>query len=140
MKIGEVAQVIGVDAHVLRHWHDMGVVVPDRAPSGHREYTDEHIRRLRIAQACRRIGMSLAEIRGVLHRGEAGRGEVIEERLRWIRSQRAQLEDAERFLEHVRDCTHDLLTRCSDCSRYAEAGPHADRRTGVALSAVIARH
>ena len=127
MKIGEVARWVGVDIHVLRHWHDMGVVVPDRAASGHRVYTEEHIRRLRIVQACQGIGMSLAEIRLVLHRDDEGRTEVIEQRLRWIRSQRAQLADAEKFLEHVIGCTHDFLTRCPDCTRYASEYPQATR-------------
>ncbi|GAA1831091.1 hypothetical protein GCM10009772_06030 [Pseudonocardia alni subsp. carboxydivorans] len=119
MKIGEAARRVGVEVHVLRHWNDERVVVPDRAASGHREYTEEHVRRLRVVQACRDVGMSLAEIRLVLHRGEAGRAGAIERRLRRIRAQRAQLADAERFLEHVVDCTHDLLTRCEDCTGYA---------------------
>lgn len=126
MKIGEAARRIGVDDHVLRHWHETGVVVPDRTASGHRVYTEEHIRRLRVVQACRGIGMSLPEIRLVLHRDENGRVDVIRQRLRWIRSQRAQLEDAETFLEHVIGCRHDLLTRCPDCARYAmsDSDPH----------------
>lgn len=119
MKIGEAARRVGVEMHVLRHWDDERVVVPDRAASGHREYTEEHLRRLRVVQACRDVGMSLAEIRLVLHRGEAERARVIEGRLRWIRAQRARLGDAQRFLEHVVDCTHDLLTRCAECSAYA---------------------
>lgn len=120
MKIGEVAHRIGVAVHVLRHWDDVGVVVPHRAPSGHREYTDEHLHRLRILQACQGVGMSLPEIRQVLQRGEPGRTGVIERQLHRIRTQRAQLEDAERFLEHVINCKHDLLTRCDSCMRYAE--------------------
>lgn len=127
MKIGEVSRRIGVDDHVLRHWHEVGVVVPDRTASGHRSYTEEHVRRLRVVQACQSIGMSLAEIRLVLHRDDRGRNEVIERRRRWIRSQRAQLEDAEKFLEHVIDCTHDLLTRCPECSRYAAGGGQAGK-------------
>ncbi|MBO4236310.1 MerR family transcriptional regulator [Pseudonocardia alni] len=123
MRIGEAARRVGVDPHVLRHWNDEGVVVPDRAASGHREYTDEHVRRLRVVQACRGVGMSLAEIRLVLHRGDADRARVIEERLRRIREQRARLAEAERFLRHVVDCTHDLLTRCEDCSAYAATIP-----------------
>lgn len=118
MRIGEAADRVGVDVHVLRHWDAMGVVVPDRAPSGHREYSEDHVRRLRILQACQAVGMSLAEIRLVLQRGEAGRTAMIEQRLRRIREQRAQLADAERFLEHVIGCTHDLLARCPQCSRY----------------------
>ncbi|WP_293698386.1 MerR family transcriptional regulator [uncultured Agrococcus sp.] len=127
MKIGEVAKRIGIEVHVLRHWHDKGVVVPDRAESGHRIYTEEHIRRLRIVQSCQSVGMSLAEIRLVLHRDEKGRAEIIDLRLRRIRSQRAQLEDAAKFLEHVIGCTHDFLTRCPDCTRYALKDRPANR-------------
>ncbi|WP_188754292.1 helix-turn-helix domain-containing protein [Microbacterium album] len=139
MKIGEASRRVGVNAHVLRHWHDMGVVVPNRAPSGHRIYTEEHIRRLRIVQACQSVGMSLAEVRLVLHRDEAGRAEVIEQRLRWIRTQRAQLEDAEMFLEHVVGCAHDLLTRCPDCTRYAarySSGQHSTGDSAAVKSAL----
>lgn len=118
MRIGEAARRVGVDIHVLRHWDDVGVVVPDRAASGQRVYTEEHIRRLGIVRACQSVGMSLAEIRLVLHRDEEGRAEIIERRLQSIRSQRAQLADAEKFLEHVVGCTHDLVTRCPDCKRY----------------------
>ncbi|WFR82982.1 MerR family transcriptional regulator [Arthrobacter sp. Y-9] len=122
MKIGMAAKEAGVDAHVLRHWDEMGVVVPDRAPSGHREYTSDQVTRLRVVRACQEVGMSLAEIRLILHRDEAGRAEVIGDRLARIRSQRSQLEDAERYLEHVLGCTHDLLSRCPDCTRYASGG------------------
>ena len=63
--------------------------------------------------------MSLPEIRQVLHRGEPGRTEVIEQRIGWIQAQRHRLEQAERFLTHVVGCRHDLLTRCEDCRDYA---------------------
>ncbi|MFJ3958480.1 MerR family transcriptional regulator [Arthrobacter sp. NPDC090010] len=128
MKIGEAARSLGVEIHVLRHWNDAGVVIPHRAASGHREYTEEHLRRAQVVQACQGVGMSLSEIRLVLTRDEAGRTEVIEDRLRRIRAQRSQLAVAERFLEHVIRCTHDLLTRCEACSDYAT---QAARRRGA---------
>ncbi|MDZ7917354.1 MAG: MerR family transcriptional regulator [Rhodococcus sp. (in: high G+C Gram-positive bacteria)] len=118
MKIGEVAQLLGVPSHVLRHWDDAGVVVPDRLASGHRDYTDEHVRRLRVLRACQEVGVSLADIRLILHRNEPERAAVIEQQLTRIRRQRNQLELAERFLAHVVSCTHDLLTRCPQCSAY----------------------
>ncbi|WP_373426474.1 MerR family transcriptional regulator [Microbacterium proteolyticum] len=120
VKIGEASRRVGVPAHVLRHWHDSGVVVPDRTATGHRVYTDEHVRRFRVVQACQEVGMSLEEIRHVLHRDEAGRTEIIERRLDWIRAQRDRLAQAEAFLQHVVDCTHDMLTRCPSCARYPD--------------------
>jgi len=123
VRIGEVARRLGVAPHVLRHWDDAGVVVPDRSPSGHREYSEDHFYRLRVLQACQGVGMSLPEIRQVLTRTEPHRTGVIERRLRRIRAQRRQLEQAERFLEHVVGCRHDLLTRCARCTEYAETVP-----------------
>ncbi|OZE85241.1 MerR family transcriptional regulator [Rhodococcoides fascians A21d2] len=121
MKIGEVALELDVPTHVLRHWDDVGVVVPERLPSGHRDYSAEHVRRLRVLQACQGVGISLADIRLILHRDELGRTAVIEEQLARIRRQQAQLDHAERFLTHVVSCTHDLLTRCAQCSEYSIA-------------------
>ncbi|WP_156225992.1 MerR family transcriptional regulator [Pseudactinotalea suaedae] len=119
MKIGEVAARLGVATHVLRHWEDEGVVVPDRTSSGHRDYAEEHLRRLRIVQSCQAVGLRLAEIRLVLHHDQQGRETVIDRRLDAIRRQRAELERAETFLTHVRTCRHDLVTRCAACSAYA---------------------
>ena len=121
MKIGEVARVLEVPTHVLRHWDDVGVVVPDRLPSGHRDYSEEHLRRLRVLRACQDIGMSLADIRLVLHRAEPERNAVIAGQLALIRRRKTQLDQAERFLVHVISCTHDLLTRCSRCSEFSDA-------------------
>ena len=119
MKIGEAAATVGVAAHVLRHWEDEGVVVPNRTTAGHRFYSAEHLARCRIVLSCQGVGMSLAEIRAVLHRGDSGRAEVIAARISVIRRQRESLDSAEKFLLHVRECRHDLMTRCDDCSEYA---------------------
>ncbi|MGB2718442.1 MAG: MerR family transcriptional regulator [Rhodococcus sp. (in: high G+C Gram-positive bacteria)] len=104
---------------MLRHWDDAGVVVPERLPSGHRDYSEEHVRRLQVLRACQGVGISLADIRLILHRDEPARTAVIEKQLTRIRRQQTQLDHAERFLAHVVSCTHDLLTRCAQCSEYS---------------------
>lgn len=118
MRIGAAAQRLGLPAHALRHWEDVGVVVPDRTVGGYRDYTDEHLHRLRVVRACQRAGLSLNEIRVLLHRDEQERAAVIRRRLDQVRAQRAELAATEAFLEHVVGCQHDLMTRCSDCRRY----------------------
>lgn len=120
MKIGEAAQRLGIAAHVLRHWEDEGVVVPDRTATGHRLYESEHLARCRIVLSCQDVGMSLAEIRAIVHRGETGRAEIIAARIAAIRAQRSSLDSAERFLLHVRQCRHDLMARCPECSQYSQ--------------------
>ncbi|OZE25159.1 MerR family transcriptional regulator [Rhodococcus sp. 05-2254-6] len=119
MKIGEAARELDVPTHVLRHWEDVGVVVPERLSSGHRDYSEEHLRRLRVLRACQDVGISLSDIRLILHRDEPERTEVIADHLARVRRQQARLASAERFLAHVVACTHDLLTRCAQCSEYS---------------------
>lgn len=119
MRISDAARLLGVPSHVLRHWEDAGVVRPARSASGHRDYDEEHLERLRIVLACRRAGLGLAEIAQVLDRTASGRSEAIAARLRLIREQRARLDDAEGFLRHVRSCHLDRVTLCPECSGYA---------------------
>ncbi|OZC34094.1 MerR family transcriptional regulator [Gordonia polyisoprenivorans] len=119
MRIAEAAALVGVEVHVLRHWDDMGVVVPDRTLAGHREYSAEHVSRLHVLRACQHVGMSLREIRVVLDRNAAERRQIIDRRIDEIRVRRRRLADAESFLVHVVECRHDLLTRCPECSVFA---------------------
>lgn len=125
VRIGEAAARLGIATHVLRHWEDERVVIPQRASSGHRDYAEEHFQRLRIVQSCQRVGLSLPEIRQILHRDEPERVAVIDERVREIRRLREELDTAERFLRHALECRHDLITRCAECSAYAEPGGEA---------------
>lgn len=39
-RIAGAADQLGVATHVLRHWEDVGVIVPERLSSGHRVYDD----------------------------------------------------------------------------------------------------
>lgn len=123
MRIADAAREIGVPDHVLRHWDEVGAVSPRRTAAGHRDYSTEDLHRLRVLRACQGVGLSLSEIRQVLHRDEPGRLEIIARRRDELTAQRERLEDAERFLGHVGACRHDLLTRCPECSRYAAENP-----------------
>lgn len=119
MKIGEAARRVGVPTHVLRHWEDEGVVTPRRTPSGHRDYSREHLHRLLIVRSCQAAGLTLTEIGRMLHRDDADRDSVISERLARIRRHREQLGATEDFLAHLSTCEHEQVSECTRCSAYA---------------------
>ena len=123
MRIGEAAELVGLATHVLRHWEDEGVVVPARNEAGHRIYDAETVSRLRLVLGCQSAGMSLPQIRLVLNSGEPGRDHVIREQRRRVSAQVRELRQTRRFLDHVIDCRHSLVSRCSECSRYADRHP-----------------
>lgn len=64
--VGELALASGVSVRVLRHWDALGVVSPERTPSGHRRYGPAHVTRLYRAMALRRTGLGLRQIAALL--------------------------------------------------------------------------
>ncbi|MGX1513071.1 methyltransferase domain-containing protein [Streptomyces collinus] len=66
--VGELALASGVSVRVLRHWDALGVVSPERTPSGHRRYAPAHVTRLYRAMALRRTGLGLRQIAALLDR------------------------------------------------------------------------
>ena len=51
VRIGELVTLLGVEAHVLRHWEDEGLLHPDRGVNGYRTYGEEQVTRARIVVA-----------------------------------------------------------------------------------------
>ncbi|NVC25112.1 MerR family transcriptional regulator [Kocuria salina] len=41
MRIGELSRVSGVSARALRYYEDQGLLVPERASNGYREYAED---------------------------------------------------------------------------------------------------
>ncbi|MCA8880975.1 MAG: MerR family transcriptional regulator [Rhodobacteraceae bacterium] len=72
-KIAEVARLAGVSASTLRLWESQGLIVPERAPSGHRRYRDAEVRRAkRISWYRTERGLNPAAIRAALQAEAAG--------------------------------------------------------------------
>ena len=82
MLIGEVAKRSGVSAKTLRYYEDIGLLAPAaRTPSGYRDFDDDVLDRLTFIHASQAVGLSLGEIRSVVHlreRGETPCGHVLE--------------------------------------------------------------
>jgi DNA-binding transcriptional MerR regulator len=66
--IGQVARRVGVSARTIRFWCDAGVLAPtDRSASGYRRYDAAAVARLDLARTLRELGLSLGDVREVLH-------------------------------------------------------------------------
>lgn len=67
MRIGELAEQVGVTAKSIRYYEGIGLLpAPDRRPSGYRDYTDDDVERLRFVKTAQRLNLSLAEISEIL--------------------------------------------------------------------------
>lgn len=64
MKVGEVVKRSGASRKTLRLYEARGILPPlRRSSSGYRVYADEVLSLLNFVQRCRRVGLTLAEIK-----------------------------------------------------------------------------
>lgn len=73
MNIGALAQLTGVSADTLRYYErEKLLAAPNRAANGYRVYSDADAERVRFVRSAQALGFSLAEIRWILPRLNAG--------------------------------------------------------------------
>jgi DNA-binding transcriptional MerR regulator len=98
MRIGELADHVGVNPKTVRYYEQIGLIPPaPRTSGGYREYTDTDAARLTFIRTAQRLGLSLEEVAEILRlreRGEAPCGyvrDVISQQLRGIDKRIAEL-------------------------------------------------
>ncbi|MBX3584600.1 MAG: Cu(I)-responsive transcriptional regulator [Rhizobiaceae bacterium] len=66
MNIGAVSEKSGLPAKTIRHYEDIGLLKPDRAGNGYRDYSMVDVHRLRFLQRSRSLGFSVEDCRQLL--------------------------------------------------------------------------
>ncbi|MEU0069318.1 MerR family transcriptional regulator [Streptomyces sp. NPDC006332] len=67
MRIGELAEAVGVTTRTVRHYHHLGLLPePERRANGYRDYTLRHAVVLARIRRLTELGLGLAEVRDVL--------------------------------------------------------------------------
>jgi MerR family copper efflux transcriptional regulator len=80
--IGEVCERLGLSFRTVRHYDEMGVVVPSsRTAGGFRLYTDEDVERLRLIKRMKPLGFSLEQMAVLLAIRDRLTGPPPEDRL-----------------------------------------------------------
>ncbi|XXX81410.1 MerR family transcriptional regulator [Sorangium sp. So ce134] len=78
LKIGELARRTGLTVRALRHYDEIGLLVPSaRSKGGYRLYDRKDVARLYRIQALRRLDLSLADIQDLLDNAAGGLSEVV---------------------------------------------------------------
>ena len=99
-RIGEIAEMVGVDTHVLRYWESEFEISPHRSSSGQRLYRkQELVQLLRIKQLVHTEGYTISGARRILQEGTAEENstpvshEQVKNILAQIEGLRQQLKD-----------------------------------------------
>ncbi len=109
LRIGEVARRAGLSVRTLRHYDDLGLLVPSaRSHGAQRLYSPEDVRRLLTIQHLKALGLSLAEVGAALDDPGVDARAALAQHI-------AAVEDRQRELDH-------LLRRLRRLQSAAEAG------------------
>ena len=118
LSIGEVAAATGLRTSAIRYYEEAGLLPkPDRV-SGKRRYNGDTIDRITLIRFCRRLGMSLADVRGLLaaprgSRAKAQWRRLVDGRLEEISALITAAQGVERILRESRECDCVTLESCS---------------------------
>jgi MerR family redox-sensitive transcriptional activator SoxR len=116
LSIGDVAAASGLRASAIRYYEAAGILPePDRV-SGKRRYNADTIDRLILIRFCSRLGMQLADIRGLLATPRGSRAKeywrrLVDGKLNEIAGLISAARGVERILRESRDC--DCVTPAS---------------------------
>lgn len=115
MRIGQLADRLGVNPKTIRYYEDIGLLEsPARTSAGYRVYGEDHVELLTFVKAAQRLGLRLDEIRKILdfrERGERPCGYVrdvlrrevaeINERIAELQRLRAELTALDRLADEL---------------------------------------
>lgn len=66
MNIKDAGQRVGLAAKTIRYYEDIGLVTPDRAANGYRDFSAAHLHKLAFIAQARGLGFSIEDCRGLL--------------------------------------------------------------------------
>ena len=121
MNIGRLAEKAAVNIDTIRYYERQNLLpVPERSPSGYRQYGQSDLERLRFIRRSKELGFSLAEIRDLLsltsERESDMRGvkQKAEERLAQVERKITELQRVRRGLKKLIDACpgHGDLKTC----------------------------
>jgi DNA-binding transcriptional MerR regulator len=102
MKIQQVAEKTNLSIYTLRYYEQAGLVTPvERAANGHRDYSQDDVKRIVFVTRLRAAGMPIANIRRYVELAQQGDATVLE-RLQLLEEHKACIEERiEELRQHL---------------------------------------
>ena len=129
LTIGELAGELQLNPKTIRYYEEVGLIPePRRSESGYRLYSRYEMERLRLVKRAKLLGLSLAEIRGIVEYAIDGRCGVMEDRLLSLVEAKLgeidqKIEDLITFRDNLRQYHRDLSNRLKSETREERMTP-----------------
>lgn len=125
MKIGELAETLGMAPSAIRYYEREGLIDPPLRQSGQRRFAPRALKTLRFIQIAQAGGFSIAEIKTIL-KGYGGKTRIADQ---WQALARQKKRDVKRQIEQLQhvDRVLDQLLTC-DCATPEDCVDRASAR------------
>lgn len=130
MNIGEAERLSGLPAKTIRYYEQIGLIQPQRAGNGYRDYAEQDVHQLRFLQRARGLGFSVKDCRTLLSlyqdtgRASADVKAVAEAHLDEVDRKLAELQTLRVALTTLVDACHGDSR--PDCPILDDLAGHAD--------------
>ena len=96
MKIKQVEELVGITSKNIRFDEEQGLLTPERAENGYREYHEENIKTLKKIKLLRKLGVPVEEIKSVLSKS-ISLEECLENQMRHLEKERENLNNMQKL-------------------------------------------
>lgn len=131
-----------MSVRAVRYYEELDLIQPDSYSSGgFRLYSEKSLKRLRVIDFLKGLGLSLAEVRKILRARRASRGSLetvrellriydqrlalIDEKIRAMSAMREEIEQVVAILRSCQSCDRGVLLdteSCTDCANLVTRG------------------
>lgn len=110
MKIKQVEELVGITSKNIRFYESQGLIIPERAENGYREYRQKNIDTLKKIKLLRKLGVSVDEIKSVLSE-ETALEECLERHIDILEKERENLSNMQNLTSAILEkrCTVNTL-------------------------------
>lgn len=116
MKIKQVEEILGINRETVRYYIREGLISPLQQENKYREYSDEDIERMKQILILRSLGVSIADIRGILG-GRLELGKVIADTIESLNRKQSAIDEAIRVCNEIASQKRDGIDML-DTDRY----------------------
>ena len=110
MKIKQVEELVGITSKNIRFYENQGLLIPERAENGYREYRQKNIDTLKKIKLLRKLGVSVDEIKSVLDESISLK-ECLEHHIDILEKERENLANMQQLTDAIlqKKCTVSTL-------------------------------
>lgn len=103
LSIGDFSRMTQLSVKTLRHYHEVGLLEPDRidSSSGYRYYAADQVPTAQVVRRLRQLGMPIVDVRAVLASAPADRNRLISGHLQRLEDQLAETRSAVESLRAI---------------------------------------